>query len=100
MLALKKDIAISFMVLRYEELNVGKIWEMIKDSPEITIYFPDFKSNKLPERDYLVSMTSTINPEPTKTIIAETRKKSSISISEHEGNLIKIMPELSEELRT
>ena len=34
---------------------------MIKDSPEIAIYFPDFKPNELPKRDYIVSMICPIN---------------------------------------
>ena len=77
---------ISLIVPRYEEHTVAKIWDMVKDSDEITIYFPDFKPRQLPERDYLISVISTINPEATKTIVAEAREKRFISQAEDEDN--------------
>ena len=88
------------MIPRYEELTVAKIWEMIKDSDEYTIYFPDLKSNELPEREFLISVISTINPEATKSIITEAREKRTIIQSEDEGNLVRVTPEFKEFFRT
>ena len=84
---------------RYEELTVSKIWDMIKDFDDMRIYFLDFKPDELPERDYLISMISTINSEATKTIIAEAREKRSISMAGDEGSLVKVTPEFREEFR-
>ena len=42
---------------------------MIKDLDEINIYFPDFTSPELPDRDYLIVIISTINPESTKKVV-------------------------------
>ena len=44
---IKRDDVVSLMIPRYEELTVTKIWEMIQDSDEYTIYFPNLKSNEL-----------------------------------------------------
>ena len=91
---------ISLIIPRYEELTVAKIWDMVKDSDDIMIYFPDFKPGELPERDYLISVISTINQEATKTIVAEAREKRSISQAEDEGNLVKVTAEFKEAFRT
>ena len=91
---------VSLIVPRCEELTVAKIWDMINDSDEITVFFPDLKTGELPEREYLISVISTINPEATKTIISEAREKRSIFQTENEGNLVKVTREFREEFRS
>ena len=51
---------------------------MVKNIDEINIYFPDFTSIELPERDYLIAVISTINPEATKNIVEVERIKGCI----------------------
>ena len=78
----------------YKELTVAIIWDMIKISDELIIYFQNFKSEEIFEHDYLISVISIINHETAKTIIAEAREKRSISQTEGNGNLVKVTPEL------
>ena len=59
---------------RYKELTVEKILVHIKDLPEYNIYFPDYSEDKLPDRDFLIVIISTIDPEVTKSIINEARE--------------------------
>ena len=84
---------------KYRELTVSKIWDMIKDFDDMRIYFPDFKPDELPERDYLISVIRTINSEAAKAIIAEAREKRSISMARDEGSLVKATTEFREEFR-
>ena len=72
---------------------------MVKNIDEINIYFPDFTSSELPERDYLIAVISTINPEATKNIVEEARIKRSICSTDNTDNLIEITPEFKEEFR-
>ena len=78
----------SLVVLRYKELTVSKIWEKIKDIPEYTDYFADFDGDKLPERDYLISIISTINPEATKSVVKEAREYRSVNDCDDTQNLV------------
>ena len=72
---------------------------MIKNHDNFTIYFPDFKEDEMPEREYLIAVISTLNTEATKAIISEAREKRSISMTENEGNLVKVTREFREEFR-
>ena len=72
---------------------------MVKDIDEINIYFPDFISAELPDRDYLIAIISTINPEATKKIVEEAIMKRSTCLAHNLDNLVEITPELKEELR-
>ena len=61
----KKDKVQSLVVPRFKELKVKEIWDKIKDFDEYNLYFPDFPNSKLPERDYLISIISSINSDAT-----------------------------------
>ena len=70
---------------------------MVKGINEINIYFPDFTSDELPERDYLIAIISTINPDATKKIVEEARMKRSICATDNLNNLVDITPEFKDE---
>ena len=72
---------------------------MLKNIDEINIYFPHFTSAELPDRDYLIAIISTINPEATKKIVEEARMKRSTCSTNNLDNLVEITPEFKEELR-
>ena len=59
---------------KYRELSVDKLWPYIKEVPELNQYFPELKENELPERDYMWTVISTINPEATSKLIKDSRK--------------------------
>ena len=40
-------------VPHYPELSVDKIWCLIKEIDDITVYFPDYTSKQKPDRDYM-----------------------------------------------
>ena len=96
---MKRDKVQSLIVPRFKELTVKKIWTHIKDFSEYKVYFPDFSEDKLPERDYLIAIISTLNPDATKSIIKEAREKRSTIENEDEGNLVVITMELKHLIR-
>ena len=81
---------------RYNELTVEKIWAHIKDLPEYNIYFPDYSEDKLPDRDFLITIISTLDPEAKKSIIKEAREKRSTTKNKDEGDLVVITMELKQ----
>ena len=76
------------------------MWDKIKDCGEYNFYFPDFPNSKLPERDYLISIISTINPVATKKLVKESRVNRSITQSDDPRNLVEIKSEIIDELRS
>ena len=64
------------------------------------MYFPDFTGDRLPERDYLIAIISTINPEATKSIVKEATEQRSIVENEDIGNLVAITKELKQSIRS
>ena len=60
---------------KYPELVVSKIWNYAKQIPEISIYFPDYNKNELPERQYMFDILYTLKPEVIADMIQNARKK-------------------------
>ena len=96
----KKDKVQSLIVPAFKEHKVKEIWDKIKDFDEYNLYFPDFTNSKLPERDDLISIISTINPDVAKKLVKEAREIRSITQSNDPGNLVGIKSEIIDELRS
>ena len=96
---MKKSKLISLALVLYKKLIIKKIWEMVKDISEINCYFSDYIDEKLPERNFLVTIISIINSEATKAIVSETRGQRWISTSDNLNNLVKITAEIKDEIR-
>ena len=74
------------IIPHYKELSISKIWNIIKEDDEIMIYFQNYKSNKKPERSYLIAVISFINSEATKKIVANVRELRSIAVTDKQKN--------------
>ena len=68
--------------------------------PEFTIYFPDVTEDKLPERQYLIAVISTLNKEATKNIVDQARKIRSVEKSSDNDELVAISSQILEEIRS
>ena len=68
--------------------------------PEFTIYFPDVTEDKLPEREYLIAVISTLNKEATKTIVDQARKIRSVQKLSDNDELVAISSQILEEIRS
>ena len=49
-----------FKVPKYAELSAEKLWAFIQEWDGLLEYFPDIDSNKLPERDFMLGVLSTL----------------------------------------
>ena len=66
---------------------------MIKVSDELIIYFSNFKSKEISERDYMISVISTINTETPKKNYCRDRREEIYFSDWGNGNLVKVTPE-------
>ena len=62
-------------VPRYKEINTKTIWQQAKTKPNILKYFPDFKENKLPQKQYLFNVINTVEPNSMYNYIKKIKKK-------------------------
>lgn len=87
------------IVLRFKELSVTKIWDMIKDVKDIVKHFPDYTSKEKPERTFLIAIIITLNLDATKEITANARSKKSILMTNDLSSFVKLTPEMRETIR-
>ena len=61
-------------VPRYKELSTSKVWALVREVPELMIYFPDLEQNELPDRTFMWTILSTFREDAVKSLIEEARK--------------------------
>ena len=60
----------SINVPKFDEVSVKTIWPLIKQDPEVLVYFPDdYAKGRVPERKYTFDVLNTIRPEYVKKMI-------------------------------
>ena len=96
--ALKQDKVSALVVPKYKELSVSCIWNFVKVIDDLWEYFPDLEDGQYPERKFLIAIISTLNPDATKHLVAEARAKRSIQKEQEDSNLVKLTPELEDEI--
>ena len=72
---------------------------MIKNIPEFAEYFQDYAEDKLPERDYLISIINTLDKNATKKLVKDTRDSRSILQFPNDKNLVEITKRLLKEIQ-
>ena len=85
-------------VPRYKELSTAKIWNYIKQFPDMVEYFLDFNHKEVPEREYMWNVAMMLRKEATHCLIKEARKKRSIENTEKKDDLIEICPMMMREI--
>jgi hypothetical protein len=83
---------------KYKELSVYKLWPFIKEVDELMLYFPDYEEDEFPERDFLYTVISTLQPDVTKKLIQEAREKRSVHKTEDEEELVELDSEIKKEI--
>ena len=78
---------------RYKELGVKPVWELVRQVPELTIYFPTFKDKELPDRSFLWGVLGTLKRDACEQLLAEARAHRGKSSEENKDELIEIHPE-------
>ena len=83
---------------RYRELAVKKVWEYIKEIPELLEYFPDIEEGDIPDRSFMWGILGTLRREAWGALLENARKARSWGTDEPKDELIEIHPEILEEL--
>ena len=87
------------VVLKYKELSVKKIWELVKDEDDIMKYLPYYKESELPPRDYMLTILTTYNSYAMAQLVIQARNKRAITLDADNDNLIKIDLSVKESIR-
>ena len=80
-------------------MSVAKLWPYIKEVPELNQYFPSLKGGEFPEREFMWTIISTINPEATSKIIKDARNNRRSVDSIDQNELVEVDPTLFKEIK-
>lgn len=83
---------------KYEELSVSKLWSYAKNCDDLAAYFPDLDENKLPERNFMIGILSTLRNKEMRELIKESRKNRSVSNNPDQNELIEMTPLTRDEI--
>ena len=65
---------------------------------ELTLYFPEYENNELPEREYMWNVLNTLKNEESQHLIKEARKNWSVAKPSNKDDLVEITPEYLKEI--
>ena len=88
----------SINVPKFDEVSVKKIWPLIKQDPEVLVYFPDdYSKGREPDRKYTFDILNTVRPEYVKKMIehAFTIRNAVTEEGKHEDEIL-VSPEWQE----
>ena len=70
------------------------LWPMILDVEDLVQYFPTYKLNQIPDREYMFSILATLRNEETSIMIQHSRKNRSVIASGDDKEFVHISAEL------
>ena len=85
-------------VPKYPELSVEKLWEFIQEWDDLTDYFPEFEDSKLPERDFMIGILSTLRGDKMRQLIKTARSKRSIVNTSDQSQLVEMSVDIKDDL--
>ena len=88
------------VVPKYPELGVNKIWNYVRELPELMQYFPDYDGKSLPERQYMWDILYTLKPDIVADLIKEARRNRGLEKNDDHDQMIEIAPDFWDEIST
>ena len=82
----------------YAELSVNNLYSKLKDHVHLKMHLPDYNDNVLPDKQFFYPLISTLFPKEVIEIVKEARKKRSLEKQENDDELIKLAPNIKEEI--
>lgn len=83
---------------RIREFSVCRLWPQLRNDGRILEYFPDYKEQKFPKRDYFFKILSTVFPEEFERLVVDARDGR--QANEINNTIIQVDDEILEELRS
>ena len=93
----QKDIN-TIEVPKYAELSVAKIWPLVKKADDLLLYFPDYLSKQVPDRDHMFSILWTLRFSTMEQMIADARKNRALENNENGDQFVYIEKGLFKEI--
>ena len=78
---------------KFKELSTSKVWASIENSLDVICYFPDFKDDKLSDRQFMWNVLNTMKLFMTEELIEKALKNRSIENEDNTDVIIEISPE-------
>ena len=91
---LKNMNVIFFEIPCYPELAAKNVWPLVKQNPNLMLYFLDFKDDQFPEKEYLYGVLCTLTPETVRKIVAQGVKNRSPNDQDDKDKMVEIVEEL------
>ena len=88
-----------FHIPSYSELSAKKIWPLIQKDEELIKYFPKYKPQQIPNKDYLFTILCSLRPVEANQLLCTAMKNRSIYEDRLEGDYIKISNKWQEEIK-
>ena len=82
----------------YAELSSTRIWNFVKEVPDLLQYFPDFPENMVPDREYLFTIISTLRGDELKKLIKKSRDSRSLQNEDNQDKMIEITKDIKDEI--
>ena len=74
--------------MKYKELSTKNVRKLVKEVPELMLYFPDLESNELLNRDFMWTVLATLREAEVKKLIKDARKNIDVGDKEDKNELI------------
>ena len=97
--AVKNHKAEKMWVPKYKELSTRKIWDYVRELPDLNIYFPDYTEKQCPDKDHLFSLLGALCGEQLTSLIQDARKKRSIHEEPVTEEYVEIKKDILNELQ-
>ena len=87
-----------FKIPSYTELATKHVWPLVKENPDLLVYFPDLKDCQLPEKDFMYGVIWILSPDVVRELVAEWVKNRSPVVLDDKGDLVEISEELKDSI--
>ena len=97
---MKKRNLIELYIPRFREIAIEKIWPMIKDVQDLMVYFPDYKDNQMPDRNYMFQILTTMRYEQVSNMLMNARKNRALQEKVDDNELVFVNKEMMKEIES
>ena len=83
---------------KYAKFSVKDMHSKLNNLPDVAIHMPDFKEDKLPEKEYWIRVICSLYPEEIFNLIQTAQSNRGISHASKKDEMIEITPGIKEEI--
>ena len=96
---IKNRQVINFQIPNYPELAVKNVKPLIENSSYLMMYFPDFKTSQLPEKELMYAVLNTLKPNEVRELVTQSFKNRAPKTQDDKDGLVELTRELYESIQ-